>query len=152
MKVFISQKMWDRTHDEIIYERDVIFSKWVEFRVAQYDQKIDSYLSEFKLKDPIKCLANSLSLMADADVVLVSWTSIVRTDDMCYGVPPGQEEIDFWDSNNISESFYASQDTKLDLEFVKENIRGCELELLVALAYGKKVYYYDDNYKFTEVK
>ena len=138
MKIFISQKMRDKTHEEIVYERDVIFSKWAEFRVAIYDQKINSYLSEFKLKDPIKCLANSLSLMADADIVLVP-KSVISNFFHSHGL-----DIELWQSMRVPvHKFYA--------EHIK-NLKGCEFEFLIALSYGKKVYYYDDNYKFTEVK
>jgi len=57
----------------------------------------------------------------------------------------------FWNMNNIPENFVAPQDTKLDVDFVHKNIRGCELELLVALAYGKNISSYDENYNFTTV-
>lgn len=76
MKVFISQKMRDKTPEQIKDERikiKVRFIKWVEGKECEF---IKSYLPELKFKDPITSLSQSLALLAVADVVLIPFESI----------------------------------------------------------------------------
>lgn len=75
MKVFISQKMRDKTPEEIKAEREKIqagFIKCIEGKECEF---IKSYLPELKFKDPITSLSQSLALLAEADVVLIPFES-----------------------------------------------------------------------------
>lgn len=76
MKVFISQKMRDKTPEQIKAERTKIqakFIKWVDGKECEF---IKSYLPELKFKDPITSLSQSLALLAAADVVLIPFETI----------------------------------------------------------------------------
>lgn len=134
MKIFISQKMRDKTHEEILKERKAIeqaFSLTIPRDVVvECDfEYIESYKPELAFKDPITSLSQSLAMLAEADIVLMP-KSVIKS------------------VKRFSVDFMKSQ-KQYGNEF--ENLRGCEFEFLIAKSYGKKVYTYDDAYNFEEV-
>ena len=174
MKIFISQKMRNKTQKEIIKERNAIlngyllhgnpdakikkevdefknkllneetFTKSVIKRVEVGDIVIDllqSYKPELAFKDPITSLSQSLAMLAEADIVLVPKAVIDHVVDM--------NAIHHVQSINDNDG--CAYWTELSPDFIKQYIKGCEFEFLIALSYGKKVYTYDENYTFEEV-
>lgn len=123
MKVFISQKMRDKTPEEIKAERSKIQGRFIMSREGKECEFIKSYLPELKFKDPITSLSQSLALLADADVVLIPIASTMVNDD----VPPRT------------------------LVHSANPLKGCEFEYLIAKSYGKKVVIYDTQYVFLEL-
>lgn len=75
MKVFISQKMRDKTPEEIKAEHEKIQAGFIKHIEGKECEFIKSYLPELKFKDPITSLSQSLALLADADVVLIPFES-----------------------------------------------------------------------------
>lgn len=144
MKVFISQKMRDKTQEEILKERhdiEVGFTfeafhivGWGAFDTGTITI-IDSYKPELKFKDPITSLSQSLALLADADVVLVPRSSLDAI------------ARDFMGSNDRIQTNYEA----IKGGAVGYSIKGCELELLVAKSYGKIVYTYDKEGHFEKL-
>lgn len=141
MKVFISQKMRGKTSEQILTERFKIEEECLrsgilgvyvgppELETATHF--IRSYKPELAFKDPITSLSQSLAMLAEADIVLVPKLAYVEVEILQLA---GSEEF-------IREG--GSSEQGFNVEYIRKHIGGCELELLVALAYGKKVYYYD---------
>ena len=133
MKIFISQKMRNKTHEEIEIERERIKNEFLvspihfkDYGGAFYSQDfIQSYKPELKHKSPIDALSHSLAMLDEADIVLV---------------PKKAKE-------NVT--IFTVKILNWNSEF--SLLRGCEFEFLIAKSYGKKVYTYDDNYTFVEV-
>ena len=72
LKVFISQVMRDRTEEEILCERNIAIDKIKGMFSDRSIVIIDSYFEDYNPKEgsvPLKYLAKSLELLADADVV-----------------------------------------------------------------------------------
>lgn len=118
MKVFISQKMRGKSHEEILEDRELIKHKFKQSKLNKEEiEFIESYLPELEHKNPIEALSKSLSLLADADVALVPLES-------------------FYEVNSLS-------NCRNVRKHIKNNIKGCELETIIALAYGKEVIAYN---------
>ena len=70
MKVFISQPMTGRTKEEILSERNKVIGALEN----KYDVEVlDSYFEDYDPQDrstPIKYLAKSINVLAEADVIL----------------------------------------------------------------------------------
>lgn len=70
-KLFISQPMRGKTEEEILGEREKVI-KAVEKYYGNEIEIIDSYFEDYDPKNgciPLKYLAKSLELLADADIV-----------------------------------------------------------------------------------
>lgn len=147
MKIFISQKMRNKTQKKIEIERGRIKNEFlvspIHFKVyggAFYSQDfIQSYKPELKSKDPITALSQSLGMLAEADIVLVPKVAEQNVRGFIHTSITQRNEGDY-------EPWLGTID-----KFDFDDMRGCEFELLIALSYGKKVYTYDDNYTFEEV-
>ncbi len=69
-KLFISQPMRDKTKEEILREREAAIKAASE-AVGEDVEVIESYFEDYDPKDgciPLKYLAKSLELLADADI------------------------------------------------------------------------------------
>lgn len=120
MKVFISQKMRGKSHEEILEDRELIKHMFKQSELNKKEEEIEfieSYLPELEHKNPIEALSKSLSLLADADVVLVPLESFHEIRSL----------------NNCGDA----------KEYIENNIKGCELETIIAFAYGKEVIAYN---------
>ena len=74
MKVFISQPMKDRTEEEILKERDFAIKTFkINYETENEAVEIlDSYFEDYNPQTgsiPLKYLAKSIELLADADVL-----------------------------------------------------------------------------------
>jgi hypothetical protein len=72
MKVFISQVMRDKTKEEILLERESVI-KYVRKIYGESAEIIDSYFGDYNPQTgsiPLKFLAKSLELLADADLAI----------------------------------------------------------------------------------
>ena len=72
LKVFISQVMRDKTEEEILTERHFTIEKIKKLFPDREIEVIDSYFENYNPTNgriPLKYLAKSLELLADADVV-----------------------------------------------------------------------------------
>ena len=69
-KLFISQPMRDKTKEEILREREAAIKASSE-AIGEDVEVIESYFEDYDPKDcciPLKYLAKSLELLADADI------------------------------------------------------------------------------------
>ena len=69
-KLFISQPMRDKTKEEILREREAAIKASSE-AIGEEVEVIESYFEDYDPKDgciPLKYLAKSLELLADADI------------------------------------------------------------------------------------
>lgn len=72
MKIFISQVMRNKSEDEILSERETI-KEIVKERLGNNVEFIDSYFEDYNPNSgciPLKYLAKSLELLADADIAV----------------------------------------------------------------------------------
>ena len=128
MKIFISQKMRDKTHEEIWKECERIKSEWVKAHLNDDLSElefIEPFLLNWKATSDINELTNDLIMLDEADIVLV---------------PKKAKE-------NVT--VFTVKILNWNSEF--SLLRGCEFEFLIAKSYGKKVYTYNENYTFEEV-
>ena len=97
VKVFISQPMAGRSHDEIAAERDRAFAQVAAMYAENGEdcEEVPSYFGEAGVRQmaPLECLGKSIELMAHADVAVFckGWTEArgCRIEHMCavsYGV------------------------------------------------------------------
>lgn len=73
IKVFISQPMNGRSEEEILKERNLAIELLKEIESSEDIEVIDSYFEDYSPEGkniPLKYLAKSLELLADADVLL----------------------------------------------------------------------------------
>lgn len=147
MNVFISQRMRNRAYGEIWHEFQELKGWWVSF-LMRTDEKVletmdvlESFFPKLKDQDPITSLSQSLKLMAKADVVLVPFDAVDTIKDI------NGLEIKKEGTVRFTNSIFSPQ-------FIRQSVKGCELELLVALSYGKKVYVYfekEGRFHFTRI-
>ena len=121
MKIFISQKMKEKTPKQISIERDSIINN-AKKNLGEDVEVVASYDPSLAFKTPIHSLSKSLEMLDKADAVLIPMISF--------------ENMENFEIKN-----------KNDRSFV----RGCEIELLVSLSYGKKIYVYDEE-KIIDIK
>lgn len=75
IKVFISQPMKDKTQEEILAERNKAIEV-VKGKFGEEVEVIDSYFDDYKVVEgvknkPLAFLAKSISLLANADVIVM---------------------------------------------------------------------------------
>lgn len=76
MKVFISQLMGGKSYEQIMTERDRIW-RYLSQKFPNVDIRIIDSVMEYTNVSPIFALGQSISMMADADLVVMApgWTS-----------------------------------------------------------------------------
>ena len=101
MRVFLSQPMKDRSDEEILSERDSIFSRLREKNPDVIE--IPSFIPKMNTKhlgNDVYMLANSIKMMSEADLVVFApgWESangcvIERAICRTYGIPCDESEF-----------------------------------------------------------
>lgn len=116
MKVFISQKMRDLTEEEILKRRQMI----IDLVSNDYEkvEVIESWHSDFD-KNSVAQLGQSMIEMSDAELVLISDTSIDNTFGFIHGIDNVYDliEDDNCDNNKA------------------EHLKGSEFEFLICRSY-----------------
>lgn len=111
-KVFISQSMRDQTHEQILETRNKIISEFTELLGNSFEF-IESYQPELKRTSAIDALSASLSMLADANILLVPKWNLDRV----------------------------KQKTVLSV-FRDRTLKGVEFEMLIASSYGVPIIFY----------